>query len=132
MRRAKPDRPLCMEAASPRMSVPMPSMPRWRKLLWGFGAVAPLVMLVPLWVLAVPVGFWMDGNHDGSYPVGLGAAYAGFAVYVVTLIAALVHVARRSDIPVRSRRWWMIGVVFLNAVLLPVFWQQLIRPLPEP
>lgn len=101
-----------------------------RKRLWGIGAVAPLVILVPLWVLALPVGFWFDGKHQDSYPIALAAVYVGLAVYFVTLIAAFIHVRRRTDLTAEARRLWLVGLFVLNGFLLPVFWHRLIRPLP--
>ena len=103
-------------------------MSETRKTLWGFGSIAPLVVPAPVLVLALS-GFWLDNKHEGSYGVALAVWVFAFAVYLVTLICAFVHVARRTDLPDKSRRNWFLGLFFLNGFLLPVFWWRLIRPM---
>jgi hypothetical protein len=103
-------------------------MASWKKALWGFGAVAQLVLMAPIWVLAISTGF---GQHVHGYRlVGL-MAMLGWSIYVVTEITALVYVYRSKFLPRESRRRWLWGLFILNGLVLPVFWWRVIRPLPD-
>src|SRR4051794_9324674 len=104
-------------------------MEPWRKRLWGFGTVGQLVLLLPLAVLA-PLGYWKTPNqHQGSARIAGAAAVLGIGIYLVTEIAALVRVYRSKSMARESRRRWLWGLFILNALILPVFWWRLIRPL---
>jgi hypothetical protein len=103
---------------------------RTHKLCWGLACLIPIVILIPISILAVS-GYWLDGQHDSTYQPALVLAYASFAVYFAAMVGALIHVARRDDLGGNGRAKWILGMVLLNGLLLPVFWWKLIRPLPE-
>jgi hypothetical protein len=105
-------------------------MPTSKVRLWGVGCIAGLVSPLPL-VVPYLVGFWDDGRDSVAYVIAFVLSAVAMATYLVTLVAAIVHTARRNDVQRATRNRWLVALVVLNGFVLPYFWFRLIRPLGE-
>jgi hypothetical protein len=98
--------------------------------LWGLGCIAGLVSPLPLFVPAF-AGYWDGGEHSVAYVIAFVLSAVAMGIYLVTLVAAIVHTTRRDDLQRSARNRWLVALVVLNGFVLPYFWFRLIRPLGE-